>query len=552
MEMIIRPNCEVSMATKLQKKFFPPQEKFDSYSIREQEQLSLLIGSNLVFMLLFTLFGIALFAFGSTLIGTGSVCLLIFFAMSLYFIKKGHIHLGAWTTTVAITVVTAIVCFGSPFSQSNFLPFRDSCFIAVMSVCNYIISLRRRQIRVFFGLCCFIWIILNVFIYRPLYEAGIRAAALNVIICSLGVITANISILLYDSFTRRVVERAVDNENKSTAAFQKISSLITETKQGLDIGKLLSSSTEKATLSVDEIDNLYSFINEESVALGNAVITIKDSGVQINDKADKMKSSIQNQNNSIEETSKSLGEMSQNLTEISSKASDQRQGIDTIVNNLDSQMLLMKKLVEDVNKVKVSSDKVSTFVAAVNKIASQTGLLAMNASIEAAHAGVLGKGFSVIAQEIRKLSEETTKNAQNITDTLQENEEIVNATTQSVESFSDYTKTTTEQLRNTIIIMEEILSDISAVGASTSEVMRAINQIVADSQTNTSLAEGVAGDIIQQNSALNNISAGTEQLQQKVNNLKELLFNIRDAIKEIDSHAAENEVVASKISGVLG
>ena len=100
--------------------------------------------------------------------------------------------------------------------------------------------------------------------------------------------------------------------------------------------------------------------------------------------------------------------------------------------------------------------------------------------------------------------------------------------------------------------MEEILSDISAVGASTSEVMRAINQIVAESQTNTSLAEGVAGDIIQQNSALNNISNGTEQLQQKVNNLEELLLNIRDAIKEIDSHAAENEVVASKISGVLG
>ena len=100
-------------------------------------------------------------------------------------------------------------------------------------------------------------------------------------------------------------------------------------------------------------------------------------------------------------------------------------------------MVLMKKLVEDVQQVKESSDKVSNFVQAVNDIAAQTGLLAMNASIEAAHAGTLGKGFSVIAQEIRKLSEETTKNAQNITDTLKENEEIVNTTTSSVATFSE-------------------------------------------------------------------------------------------------------------------
>ena len=90
--------------------------------------------------------------------------------------------------------------------------------------------------------------------------------------------------------------------------------------------------------------------------------------------------------------------------------------MDKLVHNLDSQMLLLQKLVDDVGLVKESSVKVSAFVDAVNQIAAQTGLLAMNASIEAAHAGTLGKGFSVIAQEIRKLSEETSKNAQKVKD----------------------------------------------------------------------------------------------------------------------------------------
>ena len=80
------------MASAVTKKFLPPQEVFDNLQIREQEQFPLIIGSNLVFMLMFTLFGIA------------------------------------------IAVVTALECFGAPFIDSNFLPYRDSCFIVAAKI----------------------------------------------------------------------------------------------------------------------------------------------------------------------------------------------------------------------------------------------------------------------------------------------------------------------------------------------------------------------------------------------------------------------------------
>ncbi len=532
-------------------RFYPNKEKFDTFSIREKEQLSLLIGSNLVFMVMFTLFGIALFLFQYPLIGGGAVLLLAFFSVSLIFIKQGHIHRGAWTTTFAIVLVTFVVCFGAPFKETNFLPYRDACFIAVMSVCNYVISLRRRQLYSFFGFIIIIWFLANVLIYKPLYVLDLNACIMNIVICSLGITTANIAILLYDNFTRNVVARAAEDEKKSTQALQKLSNLISETKEGLDIGKKLSASTENANVSVEEIRNLYRFINKEAIGLSKEAVTIKDSSFQINDRAEKMRMSAQDQSKSITQTSAALTEMSSSLTNISGIASQQRAGMDSIIRGLDSQMVLMQQLVEDVRQVKESSDKVSNFVQAVNNIAAQTGLLAMNASIEAAHAGTLGKGFSVIAQEIRKLSEETTKNAQNITDTLQANEEIVNTTTSSVTAFSEHTKATTQELRNTINVIEEILSGISEIDAGTRDVMNSITHIVDDSVTNTKLADGVAHEIIQQNAALQNISSGTEQLQTKVSSLEGLLRNIRSAIDEIDKNAAANEQVAAKISGAL-
>lgn len=538
--------------TALRRKFFPPEEIYNAYSIREQNQLSMVVGSNLIFMLMFAIFGTVLFIFHFPIVGAGGLMLLAFFASSLVMIKKGHIHIGAWITTSALLILSAVVCFGAKVQYlTNFLPYRDACFICVMTVCNYVISLRRKQLFAFFGLAFLLWLLANATVYHPLYQKDIYASSMNIIICSLGIITTNISILLYDNFTRHVVSLAVDSENKSTEAFQKISAVINETQEGLNIGKQLSASTGKAAESVEEIESLYAFINQETMTLSSEATTIRDSSAQINDKAEKMKLSVQDQSKAITQTSAALTQMSASLTNISTIASQQRSGMDKLIENLDSQMSLLKKLVDDVNQVKESSEKVSTFVEAVNKISSQTGLLAMNASIEAAHAGTLGKGFSVIAQEIRKLSEETSKNAQKITDTLGENAEIVNTTTESVKSFSEYTKTTTDELRNTIRVMEEILSGVSEIDAGTRDVMNAITHIVEDSANNTKLAEGVAGEIIQQNSALENISNGTQELKTKVSNFETLLSNIRNAIDEIDQNASANEVVAEKISGAL-
>ena len=502
-------------------------------------------------MILFAIFGIVLFIFNYIIVGLGGLFLLAFFGLSLFFIKQGHIHRGAWTTSIAIMLVSAVECYGAPFSVSNYLPYRDCCFIAVMSVCNYVISLRRKQLQAFFIVVFFIWLATNALRYQPLYQANPGTATMNIIICTLGIITTNLCILLFDRFTRRVVEIADESEKKSALALSKISNVIIETAEGLNIGKQLSDSTAKAANSVEEIGSLYTYINNETTSLSSEAVTIKDSSFQINEKADQMKKSVQSQSQAISSTSAALNQMSASLSNISSIANEQRSGMNNLVNNLDSQMKQLQNLVNDMLKVKESSAKVSTFVEAVNKISSQTGLLAMNASIEAAHAGTLGKGFSVIAQEIRKLSEETTKNAQNITDTLQENETIVNATAESVTSFSDYTKTTTEELRKTIRVMEEILSGVSEIDTGTREVMNALTRIVDDANTNTLLAEGVAGEIIQQNSALQNISNGTEELQSKVSSLEGLLANIKDAISEIDSNASANELVAAKISGAL-
>jgi methyl-accepting chemotaxis protein len=264
-----------------------------------------------------------------------------------------------------------------------------------------------------------------------------------------------------------------------------------------------------------------------------------------------MQGSIQEQNASITETSAALTEISANISNINIIANKRRAGMNEIVNALDAQMSLIRDIVDKVEKVQQSSDGIAAFVNTVDSIASQTGLLAMNASIEAAHAGTLGKGFSVIAQEIRKLSEETTKNAALISETLKVNTEVVSSTTASVSTFAEHTKKSAEEIKTTVHAIEEILAGISEMDTGTQEIMKSLQTIVDEARLNADLVSSVTKEITEQSDSINNISNFASEMESKVAGLDDYIRNIKIAIADIKKDAEQNNIVTEEINKIM-
>lgn len=121
----------------------------------------------------------------------------------------------------------------------------------------------------------------------------------------------------------------------------------------------------------------------------------------------------------------------------------------------------METIITDTRELLDISNKINEIIDIVKSIAEQTNLLALNAAIESARAGEFGKGFSVVAGEIRKLSEQTKESISNVTKLVDKTNEQISHVSSSVEQISSLVSEGTDSMHATDQYFQEIVKDMS-------------------------------------------------------------------------------------------
>ncbi|SHK25955.1 methyl-accepting chemotaxis protein [Selenomonas ruminantium] len=230
--------------------------------------------------------------------------------------------------------------------------------------------------------------------------------------------------------------------------------------------------------------------------------------------------SIDNTMNSISNLNQTAGEVTANVTESHKQAQDGSSAIGSAVDKIVSVESIVNSSTATVDKLGQRSQEIGQIVETISGIADQTNLLALNAAIEAARAGEHGRGFAVVADEVRKLAEESQNAAKRITDLIGA---IQNDTTDAVNSM---------QRGNAAV--KEGTESVSQLKAAFDKILEA-SDAVADK------AHGMSGD-------LKVVSDDTENVRNRSSKISENSRRVAADMESVSAAAEEQSAAAEEIA----
>ena len=174
-----------------------------------------------------------------------------------------------------------------------------------------------------------------------------------------------------------------------------------------------------------------------------------------------------NKRDSVQLASKMAHETSVDTSRISEKGADVLQKSVTIAQHISHEMDKSATLIEKLN---IQSDDISKIVNTIGSIAEQTNLLALNAAIEAARAGEHGRGFAVVADEVRQLASRTSTSTIEIEDMVKQNTLLTRDTKSSMEMVRTQADESNELINQAFAIIDEIKRGAENISNTVSEL----------------------------------------------------------------------------------
>lgn len=280
----------------------------------------------------------------------------------------------------------------------------------------------------------------------------------------------------------------------------------------------------------DRVNSSIKEINVEIGQLNESTSAAKQAMEEINSGISSTAEAVQNQliqteaiQDRIENVEDEANKINQNVEITMSAVETGQSDVTTLVEQADMSVEISDKVIEDLNNLKTNVEAMNGITKMIENVAFQTNIMALNANVEAAHAGEIGRGFAVVATEISNMSTQTKEATEKITDMITNAtdslDELVRSVTkmaevirsekeqtmQTSEVFADIQKNTEEVKEHIALFMDyisgltdanrEIVHSVSTISASTQQVTALTTEAVAKEVGNADHVSIIANQI---------------------------------------------------------
>ncbi|WP_027720149.1 methyl-accepting chemotaxis protein [Maridesulfovibrio zosterae] len=333
-----------------------------------------------------------------------------------------------------------------------------------------------------------------------------------------------------------------DLRNVMVGMISKLKSLIDEAKE-MEKGAVIQAEAaeaarDEAVKQHEYVQTLLGKMGEAAVKADGVVSELVSASQELQSRTEIIAKGAVEQQERMAESATAMEEMNATVVEVAGNAGDSSiaasdargEAVDgiVVVQRAEKSILNVAENVSvleaDMAKLGTDTDSIGHVIGVINEIADQTNLLALNAAIEAARAGEAGKGFAVVADEVRKLAEKTmlaTKEVEDRVVTIQE-----------------------AALRN-VSSVKKTLTFVDSANQEVGNSVKVFQKIQAHSDNVSGRIDGIAASTQQQ-------SIASEQISRAVLEVTQLASDSADAVTESTKAISGLTVLAEKLSVIIG
>lgn len=310
---------------------------------------------------------------------------------------------------------------------------------------------------------------------------------------------------------------------------ESIRDLIDEIKEdSLNLEKsseTLATISQEMSSSSEEISNAIHEVAEGTSSQANSLVDISET--------------LNSFGNEIENVVSSIENIDTNTKAISTKSDRSNKELEHLIASINTMDITFDSFMDKLLILDKNIGKIHDITGLINSVAEQTNLLALNAAIEASRAGEAGRGFSVVADEIRKLAEQTKSSSQEITDLIatiaNENTALMDSSRDvhnEIDKQNNVAQTTISSFKEIIEALQEIAPLIYSINNLISNIRQEKDSILDKVEALSAVSEEVSASSEEISASSQEMSSSTQEVTATAENLNHLTYKMTEKVNK--------------------